>query len=65
MTTFEIALDGGEAQHRARDSRAQGRRQGDRRRRREKDVLRWVEINKYRFKRDAKSVTELWETNDL
>ena len=33
--SFEIALDGGEAQHRARDSRAQGRRQGDRRRRRE------------------------------
>jgi GT2 family glycosyltransferase len=30
-----------------------------------KDVLRWVDINKYRFKRDAKSVTELWETNDL
>ncbi len=26
-----------------------------------REVSRWVELNRYRFKRDARSVTELWE----
>lgn len=29
-----------------------------------KAVKRWVEINKYRFKQDARSVTELWEVDE-
>ncbi len=28
-----------------------------------KEVKRWVKINKYRFKQDARSVTELWEAD--
>ena len=29
-----------------------------------REVRRWVEINKYRFRQDARSVTELWEIAD-
>ena len=29
-----------------------------------REVRRWVEINRYRFKQDARSVTGLWEIDD-
>ncbi len=30
-----------------------------------KEVRRWVELNKYRFKQDARSVTDLWEAPEI